>query len=80
MKFVSRRTKLNLARLQDRAAKREALQFGLGATMPLTAIRLGELCALGEKMITAARALTEAEDSVFNNLGPASLDFVIPDR
>jgi hypothetical protein len=47
---------LRKAIAEDRAAKSEALQRGLDATQPLTLIRLGELCALGDRMAyTTAR-------------------------
>jgi hypothetical protein len=64
MNSVSRHTRLNRAALEDRAAKSEALQRGLVATKPLTVVRLGELCALGERMIAADRALRLAGESV----------------
>jgi hypothetical protein len=41
---------LRIAEAEDSAARKEALVKGLIATQPLTVIRLGELCALGEKM------------------------------
>ncbi len=66
MNLVSRCIKLNLLRLQSRAANREALQRGLVATKPLSVTRLSELCKLGEKMIAADRARAAAEDSIFN--------------
>lgn len=68
MNFVSRLTKLNFAMLADSAAKHEALNCGLGSSLPLSAAQLKELCALGEKMIATSRALAAAEESVFNNL------------
>ena len=41
---------LCIAEAEDTAAKNEALSQGLGATQPLTITRLGQLCALGERM------------------------------
>jgi len=57
MNFASRLTTLKSATQEDHAAKREALQRGLMATRPLTIVRLRELCALGERMIAAERAV-----------------------
>lgn len=79
MNFLSRLTKLNLAKLEDRAAKQEALHRGMVATKPLSAVRLKELCVLGERMMAASRELAAAEDSFFNDFGRRPLDFVIPD-
>ena len=42
---------LQIAVTEDRAAKAQALQEGLDATLPLTSKRLGDLCRLGEKMM-----------------------------
>jgi len=44
---------LKIAIAEDRAAAAEALQRGLAATKPLTAIRIAELGELGEKMVMA---------------------------
>ena len=79
MNFITRLTSLNVATLADRAAKHEAAQFALSATMPLTAIRLGQLCVLGEKMVLAARALAAAERAVFSYVDVQQLDYVLPD-
>jgi hypothetical protein len=68
MNFVTRLSMLDRATQADRAAKSEALQRGLMATKPLTVVRLQELCALGEKMVAADRALRRAEDCVINSL------------
>lgn len=77
MNVASRTARLNVAIARDRAAKQEALQRGMSATRPLTVTRLRELCALGEQMIVAARALADAERSVLNAT-PSALDFVLP--
>jgi hypothetical protein len=57
---------LNLAEIEDSAARAEAMHQGLVATQPLTATRLRELCVLGEKMMYTgrrkARALARARE------------------
>ena len=45
------RAELSSAEVADDVAKEQALQRGLIATLPLTATRLAELCALGEAMM-----------------------------
>lgn len=67
---------------EDHAAKIEALQRGLLATTPLTAIRLGELCALGEEMMHAARRRDEAESALHtaSDRPQEPLDIVLPGR
>jgi hypothetical protein len=44
-------TALCIAEAEDAAARQEALSRGLSATQPLTVTRLGQLCALGERML-----------------------------
>lgn len=78
MNFVSRITKVNLARQQELAAKQEALQRGMVATKPLNADRLAELCELGERMLAAERARMAAEDSLFANLNVPRVDYELP--
>jgi hypothetical protein len=46
---------LKIAIAEDRAAAAEALQRGLVATKPLSAIRIAELCELGEKMVMTGK-------------------------
>jgi hypothetical protein len=46
---------LNLADMEDRAARSQAMSRGLQATQPLTAARLRELCELGENMMRTGR-------------------------
>jgi hypothetical protein len=46
---------LNLADIEDLAARSQAMRSGLSATQPLTTVRLRELCELGEKMMRAER-------------------------
>jgi hypothetical protein len=46
-------TELRIAEAEYEAARAEALHRGQIATQPLTAQRLGELCALGERMMRA---------------------------
>jgi hypothetical protein len=81
MDIAYRMTKLSRAIAEDRAAKNEALQMGLVATQPLTATRLDQLCALGEKMMHAARRVEEAERMWFIASGGAQdpVDIVLPD-
>ena len=68
---------LKAAIAQDRGAKAEALQRGLDATQPLSLIRLGELCALGDRMArtSAARdqALVDLRQALDIELDPESL-------
>jgi hypothetical protein len=54
MSVTAALNELKLATAEDRAAKAEAMDRGVAATRPLTVTRLGELCALGERMIEAA--------------------------
>jgi len=54
-------TELTNATTADQAAKRDALEMGLAATRPLSLLRLQELCALGERMMDAARRKAKAE-------------------
>jgi hypothetical protein len=55
---------------EDRAAKAEALSNGQNATQPLTLARLGELCALGERMLITGRrrkaALAQVEATLLS--------------
>ena len=46
-------SEMRAAEAEFREASREALDSGLMATQPLTAIRMNELCILGERMMRA---------------------------
>jgi len=46
-------SEMRAAEAEFREASREALDSGLMATQPLTAIRMNQLCALGERMMRA---------------------------
>jgi len=52
---------LEAAIAEDHAAKAEALQHGLLANQPLSLVNLSALCALGDRMIKAARRIEQAE-------------------
>jgi hypothetical protein len=67
MNYFSRLAKLDLARLEDREAKQEAVHCGMVASNPPSAIQLKELCVMGETMLGTSRALAAAEDSFFNS-------------
>jgi len=58
------RAELRSAQAADDEAKKQALQKGLVATKPLTAVRLAELCLLGETMVRTARRKQAALASV----------------
>lgn len=64
MGHASKLNELRDAALEDQLAKAEALQLGMVATRPLSAQRLGELCALGEQMKAASERLARAERAV----------------
>ena len=51
---------LKAAIAHDRGAKAEALQRGMDATQPLSLVRLGELCALGDRMARTSAAREQA--------------------
>jgi hypothetical protein len=51
---------LKAAIAHDRGAKAEALQRGLAATQPLSLVRLGELCALGDRMARSSAVRDQA--------------------
>ena len=55
MSLVAALIELNLADIEDRAAKSEAMRRGSSATQPLTAARLRELCELGEMMMRTGK-------------------------
>lgn len=62
MKHSSRElSDLEAAIAADQAAKAEALQQGLLSPQPLTLLRLSELCALGDRMMHAAKRRAQAE-------------------
>ena len=65
---------LKAAIAQDRGAKAEALQRGIDATQPLSLIRLGELCALGDRMArtsaTRDQALVDLQRALDIELDP----------
>jgi len=50
-------SEMQAAEAEFREASREALHSGAMATQPLTAIRMNQLCALGERMMRAERAM-----------------------
>ncbi|MEP6791376.1 MAG: hypothetical protein ABI907_08385 [Ramlibacter sp.] len=58
--FVDLFAELRDAEADDVEARQEALYRGLVATQPLTAVRLQELCALGEKMLHTGLRKTAA--------------------
>jgi hypothetical protein len=60
---------LTTATAEDEAAKREALQMGLDATLPLSTHRLEQLCNLGERMMQTARRKATAETAVAEMAG-----------
>ena len=70
---------LNAAIAAEYAAKAEALRMGLLATQPLTAIRLGELCALGEKMIDAKMRKEDAHAAARAWIRRERLDIILPE-
>jgi len=70
---------LNAAIAAEWAATAEALQRGLIATKPLTAARLGELCALGEKMMQAKMRTADAHAAAQMWIRRERLDIVLPD-
>jgi hypothetical protein len=69
---------LNVAIAVEFAAKADALQRGLDATKPLTATRLAELCALGEKMMYAKIAKDDAYEAAHAWAQKTKLQIVIP--
>jgi len=70
---------LNAAIAAEWAATEEALQKGLIATRPLTADRLIELCALGEKMMQAKIRAADAHAAARTWIRRERLDIVLPD-
>jgi hypothetical protein len=70
---------LNAAIAAEWEATAEALRKGLIATRPLTAVRLGELCALGEKMMQAKIRTAEAHAAATTWIRRERLDIVLPE-
>jgi hypothetical protein len=70
---------LNAAIAAEWAATTEALQKGLIATRPLTAERLIELCALGEKMMQAKMRTADAHAAARTWIQRERLDIVLPE-
>lgn len=50
-------SEMQAAEAEFHEATRAALHSGAMATQPLTVIRINQLCALGERMIRAERAM-----------------------
>jgi hypothetical protein len=57
----------------------EALRRGLVATKPLTAVRLAELCVLGEQMMRAKMRTSEAHSAAGAWIRRERLDITLPD-
>jgi hypothetical protein len=70
---------LNAAIAAEWAATAEALQRGLIATKPLTAVRIAELCALGEKMMQAKMRTADAHAAAQMWIRRERLDIVLPE-
>jgi hypothetical protein len=71
---------ITAAIVDDRAAKSEALAMGLLATRPLSAARLQQLCALGERMMHASLRRKDAERDVADatSSGFKTVDMLLP--
>jgi hypothetical protein len=70
---------LNAAIAAEYAVTAEALRRGLIATKPLTAVRLAELCELGEQMMHAKMRTREAHGAAHAWIRRERLDIVLPD-
>jgi hypothetical protein len=70
---------LNAAIAAEWEATAEALRKGLIATRPLTAVRLAELCALGEKMMQAKMRTADAHAAARTWIRRERLDIVLPE-
>jgi hypothetical protein len=79
MHTAFRLTDLNAAIAAEYAIQAEALHRGLVATKPLTAVRLAELCALGEKMMQAKRRTVQAHMAAHAWIRRERLDVILPD-
>ena len=79
MQTAFRLTDLNAAIAAEFAITAEAMHRGLIATRPLTAVRLGELCALGERMMLAKRRTADAHLAALAWVRREQLDIVVPE-
>ena len=79
MNTAFRLNELNAALAAEYAVTAEALQRGLIATLPLTTVRLGELCALGEKMMKAKMRTADAHAAARAWIRRERLDIIISD-
>jgi hypothetical protein len=79
MHTAFRLSDLNAAIAAEYAIQAEALHRGLVATKPLTAVRLAELCALGEKMIKARIRTKDAHTAAHAWIRRERLDIILPD-
>ncbi|MGZ5195751.1 MAG: hypothetical protein ACXWJM_13615 [Ramlibacter sp.] len=70
---------LNAAIAAEYAVTAQALQEGLLATKPLSATRLRELCALGEKMMQAKMRTADAHAAARTWIRRERLDIILPD-
>jgi hypothetical protein len=70
---------LNAAIAAEWDATAEALHKGLIATKPLTAVRLAELCVLGEKMMKAKRRTADAHTAARMWIRRERLDIILPE-
>jgi hypothetical protein len=79
MQTAFRLNDLNAAIAAEYAVTAEAMRRGLIATKPLTAVRLAELCVLGEQMMKAKMRTTDARAAAHAWIRRERLDIVLPD-